>query len=969
MEIFHYFCFVACLAFTFFTLVFAFDPYSNALVSLKSELVDDDDNLGDWLLPPGMNSSVEVHACSWSGIKCNKDSTVVIALDLSLKNLGGILSGKQFNVFTELVDLNLSYNSFSGQLPEQIFNLSNLRRLDISRNNFSGHFPGGVSGLQNLVLLDAFSNSFSGPLPVDVSKLEYLKVLNLAGSYFSGPIPAAYGSFKSMEFVHLAGNLLSGNIPPELGKLKTVTHMEIGYNSYQGTIPWQLGNMSQLEYLDMAGANISGTIPKQFSNLTRLQSLFLFRNQLSGLVPAELGRILPLTSLDLSDNQLTGPIPASFAELKNLRLLSLMYNEMSGTVPPGIASLPALETLLIWNNFFSGSLPEDLGRNSKLKWLDVSTNNLIGSIPPDICARGVLYKLMLFSNGFTGSLSPSISNCSSLVRLRIEDNSFSGDIPLKFNNLPGITYLDLSNNKFTGGIPSDLSQVSSLQYFNVSNNPGLGGVIPEQVLSLPLLQNFSASDCNISGNFPATGSCNSVMVIELRMNHLEGDLPQSISKCTSLTKVDLANNRFTGNIPEDLAGIPELTVLDLSHNNFTGSLPAKFGDSSRLTILNVSFNSISGSIPSNNLFKSMGSSAYKGNLNLCGAPLQPCPTLMAIFGGRGTGKLTWILLLCSGVIVFVVASALGIFYFRRGSKGQWNVISFSGIPKFTANDILKSLSSTESMAAVFPPSASAGIAVLSTGITVSVKKIELETKEMKKVTEFVTQIGNARHKNLIRLLGFCHNKHIGYLLYDYSSNGNLAEKTSMKRDWLAKYKLVVGIARGLCFLHHECHPAIPHGDLKSSNTLIDENIEPHLTEFGFKYLTGIAKGSSSETVSPRKADEFNTPMKEELYADIYRFGEIILEILTDGRLTNAGETMQRKPLDLILREVFSDNEAGSSSSIKKEMRLVVQVAICCTRSRPSERPSMEEAVKLLSGSKSQKYSKMMKPDHYCQTTD
>lgn len=852
MEIFHCLYFKVLLALTFTAVVLATDPYTEALLSLKSEFIDDYNSLGDWSVTSGGKSSGGIHACSWSGVKCNKNSTVVIALDLSMKNLGGQLSGKQFSVFTELIDLNLSYNSFSGQLPVEIFDLTNLTILDISRNNFSGQFPGGISGLRNLVVLDAFSNSFSGPLPVEISQLDYLRVVNLAGSYFDGPIPSEYGSFKSLEFIHLAGNFLSGYIPPELGKLKTVTHMEIGYNSYQGSIPWQLGNMSELQYLDIAGANLSGPIPKQLSNLTKLQSLFLFRNQLTGLVPWEFSRISPLTSLDLSDNQLSGSIPESFAELKNLSLLSLMYNEMNGTVPQGIAQLPSLETLLIWNNFFSGSLPQDLGRNSKLKWVDVSTNNFIGSIPSDICAGGMLFKLMLFSNNFTGSLSPSISNCSSLVRLRIEDNSFSGDIRLKFSYLPDITYVDLSRNKFTGGIPTDISQASKLQYFNISNNPALGGMIPAETWSLLLLQNFSASICNISGNLPPFQSCKSISVVELHTNNLAGSVPTSVSNCQALGKMDLANNKFIGNIPGELAKLPALSVIDLSHNNFSGPIPVKFGDSTRLVLLNVSFNDISGSIPSNNVFRLMGSSAYMGNPKLCGAPLQPCSASIAMFGSKGTRKLTWVLLLCAGVVIFIVASALGIFYIQRGGKGQWKMVSFSGLPRFTANDVLRSFSSTESMETMPPLSASVCKAVLPTGITVSVKKIELEAKRMKIVTEFMTRMGNVRHKNLIRLLGFCYNRHLAYLLYDYLPNGNLAEKISMKRDWLAKCKLVIGIARGLCFLHRDCYPAIPHGDLKSSNILFDENMEPQLAEFGFKHLVEITKGASSATISMRE---------------------------------------------------------------------------------------------------------------------
>ncbi|KAJ1436957.1 Serine-threonine/tyrosine-protein kinase, catalytic domain [Sesbania bispinosa] len=947
MEIFK--CLYINLLATFMlSAVLAIDPYSEALLSLKSELVDDDNSLHDWVVPPsGGSLTGKSYACSWSGIKCDKDSTIVTSIDLSMKKLGGVLSGKQFSVFTKLADLNLSHNFFSGQLPAEIFNLTSLKSLDISRNNFSGHFPGGIPRLQNLAVLDAFSNSFSGPLPAEFSQLEYLKVLNLAGSYFRGSIPSEYGSFRSLEFLHLAGNSLTGSIPPELGNLKTVTHMEIGYNFYQGFIPPQLGNMSQLQYLDIAGANLSGPIPKELSNLTSLQSLFLFRNQLTGSIPSEFRKIQPLIDLDLSDNFLSGSIPESFSELKNLRLLSLMYNDMSGTVPEGIAQLPSLETLLIWNNRFSGSLPQSLGRNSKLKWVDVSTNNFIGSIPPDICVNGELFKLILFSNKFTGDLS-SISDCPSLVRLRLEDNSFSGKIPLKFSHLPDISYVDLSRNNFVGGIPSDISQATQLEYFNVSYNLQLGGTIPAKVWSLPLLLNFSASSCGILGNLPPFESCKSISVIDLDRNNLSGIIPNSVSKCQALEIIKLSDNNMTGQIPEELASIPVLGVVDLSNNKFNGPIPAKFGSSSSLQLFNVSFNNMSGSIPKGKSFKLMGSSAFVGNSELCGEPLRPCSDSVGILGSKGTWKLTRIVLLSVGLLVILLGLAFGILYFRKGVKSQWKMVSFVGLPQFTANDVLTSFSATKPTE-VLSPSPEVTKAVLPTGITVLVKKIEWEARSIKVVSEFIMRLGNARHKNLIRLLGFCHNQHLVYLLYDYLPNGNLAEKIGMKWNWAAKFRTVVGIARGLCFLHHDCYPPIPHGDLKSSNVVFDENMEPHLAEFGFKHVLKLSKGSSPTKTN--RETEYNEGMKEELCMDVYKFGELILEILTGGRLTIAESSIHSKSREVLLREVYNDDEVSSASSLE-EIKLVLEVAMLCTRSRSSDRPSMEDALKLLSGLKS-----------------
>lgn len=949
MGIFHFLCLQLLVTLVFFEPALSADAdvYSEALLSLKKELVDDQNSLSNWILSPGGETSPEkVTACSWSGVSCNENSTSILGLDLSRKGLGGELSGKQFSVFKEVTILNLSANSFSGQLPVGIFNLSGLATLDISRNNFSGHFPSGVSGLRDLVVLNAFSNSFSGPVPAELSQLEHLKVLNLAGSYFSGPIPSEFGSFKSLEFIHLAGNSLSGKIPPELGKLQTVTHMEIGYNSYEGSIPWQLGNISAIEYLDIADANLSGLIPSELSNLTKLQSLFLFKNMLTGLIPGEFSRMISLTDLDLSVNLISGPIPESFSELKNLRLLSLMYNEMNGTVPEGIADLPSLETLLIWNNYFTGSLPSSLGKNMKLKYIDVSTNSLVGAVPPDICSGGVLIKLILFSNKFAGSLPPSLTNCSSLVRLRLEDNSLSGEIFLTFSLLPDITYIDLSRNNFTGGVPAEIHQASKLEFLNVSYNSRLGGFIPEEVWSLPFLQNFSASSCNISGNVPSFDSCQSLSVIELNGNSLFQSLPKSVSRCQALERIDLSNNHLTGLLPKELASLPTLRVLDLSHNNFTGPIPAKLGDLSSLQYLNVSYNDFTGSIPSEKVFRSMDGSAFAGNARLCGEPLRQCPGSVAILGSKGTGKLLLVLLLCVGIVAFFAALAFWLFYFRKGNKGQWKMVSFDGLPRFTAKDILKSFSSAESVESTTSLPALVCKAVLPTGITVLVKNMEWDAKRMKAMMEYITRMGNARHVNLIRLLGFCYNKQMAYLLYDYLPNGNLAEKMRIKRDWSAKYRIVMGVARGLCFLHHDCYPAIPHGDLKSSNVVFDENMEPRLTEFGLTYLVRMNKGSMGGTVSNLEAD--NNAIREQLQMDVFNFGEIILEILTNGRSANAVGSIRSKPRDVLVREILIENEVGTDHSLQEEIKSVLEVALLCIQNRASDRPSIGDALKLLS---------------------
>ncbi|KAK8482592.1 hypothetical protein V6N13_144981 [Hibiscus sabdariffa] len=179
---------------------------------------------------------------------------------------------------------------------------------------------------------------------------------------------------------------------------------------------------------------------------------------------------------------------------------------------------------------------------------------------------------------------------------------------------------------------------------------------------------------------------------------------------------------------------------------------------------------------------------------------------------------------------------------------------------------------------------------------------------------------------------------MAYMLYDYLPNGNLAEKVRIPRDWSTKCRIIIGIAKGLCFLHHDCNPAISHGDLKSSNIVFDDNFEPRLADFGFKHLMELIKGQCNEAI------------KDELYMDTYKFGEKILEILTNGRLINGGENIQSKPKDVVVREMCNENEAtDSNNSLQDEVKQIVDVALLCTRSRPADRPSMEHALKLLSG--------------------
>lgn len=86
--------------------------------------------------------------------------------------------------------------------------------------------------------------------------------------------------------------------------------------------------------------------------------------------------------------------------------------------------------------------------------------------------------------------------------------------------------------------------------------------------------------------------------------------------------------------------------------------------------------------------------------------------------------------------------------------------------------------------------------------------------------------------------------------------------------------------------------------------------------------------------------------------DVYNFGELILEVLTNGRVANASGITENTQRENLIREVADDNGIVPSDSLQEDVKSVIEVALLCTRSRPSDRPSMQDALKLLPGLKS-----------------
>ena len=249
-------------------------------------------------------------------------------------------SGVQVDNQGRVTFLNLRFNGLSGQIPQELGFLSNLRRLDLDWNDLSGVIPPELGDLSNLTHLQLRSNELSGPIPPELGGLSNLRHLRLQGNDLTGPIPPELGGLSNLTFLILGGNALSGPIPPELGDLSNLVYLSLDHNALSGAIPPELGGLSNLRQLSLDSNALSGAIPPELGGLSSLGALYLQGNALSGPIPPELGGLSNLGRLGLGENELAGPIPTTFGGLASLTELELSHNRgLAGAMPAGLRNL------------------------------------------------------------------------------------------------------------------------------------------------------------------------------------------------------------------------------------------------------------------------------------------------------------------------------------------------------------------------------------------------------------------------------------------------------------------------------------------------------------------------------------------------------------------------------------------------------------------------------------------------------
>ncbi|CAN4091605.1 unnamed protein product [Withania somnifera] len=945
------------------------------------------------------------------------DCVSLITLDISSNGLVGSIP-KTIGKLRYLEDLILSSNQLTGEIPAEIGNCINLKNLIIFDNMLSGNLPSELGKLGVLEAIRAGGNKdVSGKIPYELGNCQNLIVLGLADTKISGSVPPSLGNLGKLQVLSIYTTMLSGQIPPELGNCSALTDLYLYQNSLSGSLPAELGKLQKVEKMLLWQNNLDGLIPDEIGNCKSLVILDLSLNYLRGSIPWSFGNLTNLQELMISNNNISGSIPSVLSNATNLLQLQMDTNQISGSIPPDMGQLKELNVFFAWQNKLEGSIPPALAGCRSLQALDLSHNSLTGSLPPDLFQLTNLTKLLLISNDISGFIPPEIGNCSSLIRIRLVRNKLSNQIPKEIGFLDNLSFLDLSENHLKGSVPEDIGNCKALQMLNLSNNT-LSGNLPSSLSSLSRLEVLDVSLNQFNGQIPASyGQLASLNRLVLSKNAFSGMIPPTLGNCLSLQLLDLSSNELSGNMPVELFGIQaldialnlswnilsgvvppqisalnKLSILDLSHNQLGGDLLSLSG-LENLVFLNVSYNNFTGYLPDNKLFRQLSAAELAGNKGLCSLGHDAC--FLSNAEGRGmisnsNVKRSWrlklaITLLSVVTIALALLGMLAVYRVRKMSRedndselggrdsSAWKFTPFQKL-NFSVEQILRCL--VESNVIGKGCSGVVYRAELENGEAIAVKKLWSTTlatgyncQNFKSgVTggvrdSFSTEVktlGSIRHKNIVKFLGCCWNQNTRLLMFDYMPNGSLGsllhERSVGCLEWELRYKIVLGAAQGLAYLHHDCTPPIVHRDIKANNILIGHDFEPYIADFGIAKLVDDGEfARSSNTVAGSYgyiAPEYGYMMKITERSDVYSFGVVVLEVLTGKQPIDPTIPDGLHIVDWVRQkrgkaEVLDVSLCARPESEIEEIMQTIGVAMLCVNPSPDDRPTMKDVAAML----------------------
>ncbi|KAL2642986.1 hypothetical protein R1flu_010573 [Riccia fluitans] len=586
----------------------------------------------------------------------------------------------------------------------------------------------------------------------------------------------------------------------------------------------------------------------------------------------------------------------------------------------------------------------DISLNGKLWYADVNATafgNSALSVSTEVVAMGIANFSFAKSSG--SSLGPILNAAELYAVLSVMNET---------TYRPDVDVLNILQARFNlRGWSSDPCSPVPWNWISCSS------AAPPRVTGLKL------SGVNITGALPDE-VLQLTMLADLFMDHnMLISIPEDFTPLVNLERLHLQNNRLTGSVPDSFQKLRQLKELFLDNNYFNGTLPEQLMNTSTFMI-----------------------TAY-ANPFLC-IPYQ------YVCGGENTDHTKLIIICSAGAAGSVLLVALLIFCCRRRRKlrplnltnrlgsgyfgtayEMYNsdgsttpvhpVMGTSGggapfiprvdVPKFTYEEIKTATDNfrVQTGEGVIGPIYQG---TLANGKHVAV--ITLSSKSTLTHDEFTTEVAilsKIQHKNLVCLVGYCDEPHRRVLVFEYMAKGTIRDHlygkltASEPVNWKQRLEIALNAARGLQFLHTQCAPRIIHGDVKSSNIFLNEDLAAKVAEFGLAKLREDITATSGFMIS-----EFSTGEKLTTKSDVFNFGIVLLECIcgrktakTEGAIENMNiiqwvkSSLQDGNIHAIIDPALAKNYNVEA------MWHVAELALLSTDGRAVSRPTMTQVVRAL----------------------
>ncbi|KAL8099854.1 protein STRUBBELIG-RECEPTOR FAMILY 8-like [Apium graveolens] len=611
------------------------------------------------------------------------------------------------------------------------------------------------------------------------------------------------------------------------------------------------------------------------------------------------------------------------------------------------------------------------------------------------CQTSAIVSIQISGLGLSGSMGYMLSGLGSLKILDVSDNRIHESIPYQLP--PNLTKFNIANNNFSGNLPYSIASLLSLSYLNTSSN-SLGQSVGDIFANLTDL-----------------------LTLDLSHNNLSGNLPTSFSSLSNLLVLHLQNNQLTGSL-HVLDGLP-LTDLNVANNNFSGSITQKISSISNFIYDGNLFDESPAYPPPRPLRRSRHNKGdSSGSHASWGSDGQSCNSFKGNKNRLTIGPILGTVL-GSLVVVVLAAAALFAGICKKKRKDNTTKNSFGNIPlipervnnkgheqrtkptpttldlrsltmenlmchKMQGNNgsvnIVKSpviatsynISTLQGATNSFSQENLVGEGTLGrvyrgkfhNGKVMAIKKIEnaaLSLQDEDNFLEAISHMSRLRHPNITLLTGYCTEHGQRLLVHDYIGNGSLQDMLYLSDDrskvltWNVRIKLALGVARALEYLHEVCLPSVVHRNLKSANILLDQELNPYLSDCGLAALLPNTERqvSSAQMVGSfgYSAPEFALSGIYTVKSDVYSFGVLMLELLTGRKPLDSSRvraeqslvrwaTPQLHDLDALARMV--DPALNGMYAVKSLLQFADIISFC-VQPEPEFRPPIPEVVQAL----------------------